>query len=97
GGVFHQPRPAGAEAGHAGRRQLLFKLGETAERAVDGVRQFSGWLAAPFGAHDLPEHRVIDVAAAVVADGGSDVLGDDGAVIGQQFFYAFVSQLRSRV
>ena len=36
---------------------------------------FAGRRAAFSGAHDLPEHRVIDVAAAVVAHGRSDVLG----------------------
>ena len=36
----------------------------------------AGRLAALARAHDLPEHRVVDVTAAVVADGRLDVLGN---------------------
>ena len=43
--------------------------------AVDRVGQRARRRAAGAGRHHLPEHRVIHVAAAVVADRGADVLG----------------------
>ncbi len=45
----------------------------------------------PLGLHDLPEHGVVDVAAAVVADDGADVLGDAGEV-GDELFGGFLAE-----
>ena len=47
-----------------------------AEGVVDRRREVARRLAAAVRAHDLPEERVVRVAAAVVADGGALVLGD---------------------
>ena len=64
---------------------LLMALGE-----------FTGWLAAGVGSHDGPEHGVIGMAAAIVADGGADVFRNDGAVVGQQFFERLAGQVGRR-
>ena len=39
----------------------------------------------PLGLHDLPEHGVVDVAAAVVLDDLADVFGDGGEVLDEVF------------
>src|SRR5450759_1193701 len=67
-----QPRPARAESSHARGAELLIKLGEIPERALDRGPEVSTGLPSGLGGHDLPEHRVIPVPTAVVPDGGAD-------------------------
>ena len=45
--------------------------------------------AAGAGSDDGPEHRVIDMPAAVVANGGADIVGNDGAIIREQLLHGF--------
>src|SRR5471032_2094107 len=73
--LIDDPGPAAAEAADAGLLQLFLELVEAAERSGDRVRDFSGRRAARVRAHHLPEHRVVGVAAAVVAHRGADVFG----------------------
>ena len=70
--VGDEPRPAAAEALDAGVVDLSFMLdaAERADRLSEAAR-----LAAAVRAHDLPEERVVRVAAGVVADGRPLVLG----------------------
>src|SRR4029079_9784701 len=55
----------------AGVLELLLEGVEAAELLVDRIGERAGRLAAAVGAHDLPEERVVEVAAGVVADGGA--------------------------
>src|SRR5262249_53508919 len=65
--LIDDPRPAAAEAPDGGRLELLLELVEAAERAVERVGDGAGRCTARLRSHDLPEHRVIEVAPAVVA------------------------------
>jgi hypothetical protein len=56
--------------------ELLLEGVEVAKGALDGVGDGAAGLASGVGGHDLPEHGVVDVAAAVVADGAANVFGD---------------------
>ena len=73
--VHDEPRPAGAEPLHAGIVELGLERVERSPKAVvDRIRERAGRVAATAGRHDLPEQRVVGVAAAVVADRGADIL-----------------------
>src|SRR6185312_7263422 len=74
--VDTEPSPAAAEAGRGGLAERFFELVETTELGIDRFRQIAGWLAAAFGAHDGPEHRVVGMATAVVSHGSANFLGD---------------------
>src|SRR6267142_4474265 len=69
------PRPSAAEASDAGFLHFFFELVEAAERRVDRIGDGAARRAARLRSHDLPEHRMIRVPAAVVAHGGTNVLG----------------------
>jgi hypothetical protein len=49
-------------------------------------------LATSVGAHDLPEHGVVNVPAAVIADGGFDRFGDNRQVVSEQFLNTLIRQ-----
>jgi hypothetical protein len=78
--VMHEPRPARAELADAGVLHLALEVVEGAEGVPDRSRQVAVGLAAPVRRHRLPEERVVEVAAAVVADRGALLLGDLGEV-----------------
>ena len=66
--------------------ELFFEFVEAAEGFVDGLREVAdGGALFCGGVEDFPEERVVVVAAAIVADGGADFLGDDGQVVGEDF------------
>ena len=72
-----QPLPKRPDA----RGFKLFLEGvEAAEGGLDVVGEFAGRRAAGFGRHELPEHGVIPMAAAVVAHRAADVVGHRGEV-----------------
>ena len=75
-----EPGPAGAEPGDAGRFELVLEGVEGAELLVDRRAQVAARLAAAVGAHHLPEERVVEVAAGVVADRALLVVGEAGEV-----------------
>ncbi len=58
---------------------------EGAEVLLDLVADGAGGLAAAVRLHDLPEHAVVHVAAAVVAHHGADILGNGGEIFEQVF------------
>ena len=74
--VVDQPRPTAAEALGACIDQLLFKRVDALEGCLDRVGELVGGLAAAIGAHELPEEAVVRVPAAIVADGGPLLLGN---------------------
>src|ERR1039458_7737576 len=84
-GLEDEPAPAGAELLGGGFVEELLEALEVAEVGLDLGGDVAMRLAAAFGLHDLPEHGVVDVAAAVVADGAADVLGDGGEVLDEVF------------
>ena len=73
GGLACQPDPSGTELLGAGVVELGFELVEVAESFLDHFGDGAGRIAATFGLHDIPVHAVVDVASAIVADGGADV------------------------
>jgi hypothetical protein len=88
-----EPGPAGAEAFGAGFGEFGFEIGEGAEGGVDGGEEVAGGFAAgAFGCEEGPEEGVVDVAAAVVADGGADVFGDGGEGF-DEVFGGFVGEV----
>src|SRR5690349_1164479 len=68
--VVDDPRPAAAKPSDRGGFELLLELVEAAERAVERVGDRPRRSAAGFRRHDLPEHRMIQMAAAVVPHRG---------------------------
>ena len=87
GGLACEPDPSAAELLGAGFVELSLEIFEAAEGVLDDVGDGAGGLASALGLHDLPEHGVIHVASAVVADGGADVFGD-GVEVTEQLFDA---------
>src|ERR1039458_5483613 len=77
-GLEDEPAPAGAELLGGGLVEELFEALEVAEVGLDLGGDVAMRLAAAFGLHDLPEHGVVDVTAAIVADGAADVPGGGG-------------------
>jgi len=67
---------------------------EAAERALKGVGEFAFRRPAGLGRHDLPEHRMIDVPAGVVAHRGPNILRRGCAVVHEQLFHALRSERR---
>ncbi len=66
-------RESRAEDAAAGGVEILLQLCETAEITVDGVPYVALWLASAT-AHDLPEHRVVGVATAIISHRSAYVL-----------------------
>ena len=59
--------------------ELCFEIGEAAKSRLDGVTEIAAWLAGErieALLHNLPEHGVVHVAAAVIAHGRADVFRD---------------------
>ena len=71
-----EPDPSGAELFGAGVVEFGLEIFEVAEGFGDDLGDGAVGIAAAFGLHDFPEHGVVDVAAAVVADCGANVFGD---------------------
>src|SRR5208337_3453317 len=67
--LHQQPGPSGAESPQARGLELVLKPGEGTEACVDGCAQIALGLATAALLHQLPEERMVPVAAAVVADG----------------------------
>src|SRR5690606_6866260 len=88
-----EPAPARAELTRGGGLQLLLELIEGAERRVDGLGEPTGRRAVTAGPHDVPEERVVDEAAAIVANRGADRLGH-GIEIGEQLLGRLVVKRR---
>jgi len=95
-----QPGPPGAEAGGGGSVELFLEGIERGEGCVDGLGEVPDRLSAEglgadcAGAEDFPEQGVVVGAAAVVADGGLDRLGNDGQVVGPDLVPGLAVELR---
>ena len=91
--VSCQPDPSAAELAYTGGVEFFLKSFEVAESFLDGFGYGAVGIASTFRFHDVPEHGVIDVASAVIADGSSDVFGD-GVQVADQIFGTFCVELR---
>src|SRR5262249_26975764 len=69
----HQPGPAAAELIDAGGFEFFLEGIKAAEGLADGLADDSGNSASLVRAHNLPEHGVVHVAAAVVADYAANI------------------------
>ena len=78
----------------AGGIHLLLELVEAAKGAVDRLGDVAYRLSAFVRPHDDPEHRMVGVSAAIVADRGADGFWNRRAVVRQQFFNRLVRQVR---
>lgn len=87
-GIFEQPDPAAAEASEAAGFELFLESGEGAEGGIDAVGQGAGGFTAGSGGHEVPEEGMVPMAAAIVADGSADGIGD-GSEIGEEGFDGF--------
>src|SRR5439155_10847435 len=56
--------------------ELLLECIEAAKGLLEGVGNLALGLATAFALHNAPEHAVVDVTAAVIADCGPDVFGN---------------------
>src|ERR1700730_11947156 len=74
--ILNQPGPARSEPRGGGGAELFFEGRKAAEGAVDGGAQVSRRLATGLRPNDRPKHGVIDMAAAIVADGSPNSLGN---------------------
>ena len=74
-GFAGEPGPSAAELFCAGVIELGFEIGEVAKSFGDGFGYRSRRIASTLRLHDFPEHGVVDVTAAIVADGGANVIG----------------------
>src|SRR5437016_13319123 len=71
--LARQPHPAASELFNACVVELSLEILEGPESFLDHVRDRTARISTAFRLHDFPEHRVIDVAATVVTDGGANV------------------------
>jgi hypothetical protein len=89
--VSRQPDPSAAELAYTGGVEFFLESLEVAKGLLDYVGDGAGGIASAMGLHDVPEHGVVDVAAAIVADGAADVFGN-GVQVADQIFGAFLVQ-----
>src|ERR1019366_5246680 len=90
--VCRSPYPSAAELAYTGGVEFFLEGFEVAEGLFDYFGYGAGGIASALGLHDVPEHAVVDVAAAVVADGAADIFGD-GVQVAQEIFRSFLVQL----
>src|SRR5262249_11054075 len=84
--------PSAAELLGASIVELGLKIFEAAEGLLDDFGNRAGGITAALGLHDLPEHSVIGVASAVVADRSANVFGN-GIQVSEQVFDTLGQQL----
>ena len=73
--AFAASRPIRCRIVLRGIIELGLEISEV-ESFRDGLGDRADGIASAFGLHDLPEHGVVDVAAAVIADCAANVFGD---------------------
>ena len=64
---------------------------EVAKGLLDHFGYGAGGIASAFGLHDGPEHGVVNVASAVVANGGANVFRD-GVQVAEEILCGFLVQ-----
>lgn len=84
---FDEPGPTGTEAGGGSLGEGFLEGVEAAESFIDGFGKISAGSAAGVGGEALPEEVVVPMTPTVVADGGTDVIGNF-LKVGNQFVEA---------
>src|ERR1700692_5149251 len=92
-GVAYQPHPAAAKLRYSGGIKFLLKSFEVAERFLNGIGDGATRVASALGLHDLPEHGVVDVSAAIVAHSGANVFRH-GVQIAEEIFRGLFVEVR---
>src|SRR5581483_5879585 len=72
-----EPDPSTAKLFGADVIEFGLEIVEITEALLDHISDRPIWISATFGFHDLPEHGVVDMAAAVVADGNTNIFEHD--------------------
>jgi hypothetical protein len=91
-GFASEPNPSGAELFCTGVIEFRLEVVEVSERFLDCFGHGASGIASALGLHDLPEHGVVDMASAIVADGGADVFGNR-IEVANQIFGGFAGEL----
>ena len=91
--LVDEEAPARAELFGGGFVELLLEILEAAKVGLDLVGDGAFGLAAAFGLHDLPEHGVVHVAAAVIADDAANIFGNAGE-IGNELLRRLLAEFR---
>src|ERR1700733_15924201 len=73
-GVSRQPHPSAAELSHPGGVEFFLKSLEVAKSFLNHFADRAGGIASAFRLLDVPEHRVIHVAAALIAHRAAYIL-----------------------
>src|SRR5579884_1657202 len=89
----NEPDPPAPKARRPGGVELLLEVLESAEILVDHIGNGSGRFPPGIGAHNLPEHAVVDGTTAVVDDGLTDILRHL-IDISEKILCALIPQLR---
>jgi hypothetical protein len=92
--VDNQPSPTTAKTTYASRSKLFFESRKAPEGAVNCFAQSASRFAAAIGGKHLPEKVVVEMTAAIVANGIANVFGD-GIQILDNFFNALVRPFRA--
>ena len=86
-----QPCPARTETRHAGGGEFFLEGVEAAESRRDvGCERFGRRATAR--SQDGPEHRVVPVSAAIIADCSADAFGHGDQIARQQLFERLIRQ-----
>ena len=72
-GFACQPDPSAAELLGAGIVEFGLEVVKVTERFLDHIGDRASGIAPTFRLHDFPEHGVINVSAAIVADCATDI------------------------
>ena len=73
-----KPSPTRSEATEASGVDFFFQLIDIAEGGGDGFGEFADGFAVGVCGEEFPEESVIDMTAAVIADGWANGVGDIG-------------------
>src|ERR1039457_3634748 len=84
-GLENEPAPAGAELLGGGLVEELLEGLKVAEVGLDLRGNSAVGVAAALGLHNLPEHGVVDVAAAVVLNDLADIFGNGAEIFDEVF------------
>jgi len=88
-----EPDPAAAESLHSGVIEFFLERFQAPEGFLDRLAEGAGGFSPALGPHQGPEHRVVDVAAAVIPNRGANGFGNT-VQIADQILGGFFRQLR---
>ena len=83
--VDDQPGPAASETAHTRGFELFLERVETAEGGFEVVGQFARRYAARLWCKEFPEHRMVGVAASIVAHRATGIFRNRSEVADERF------------